>query len=234
MHFCIECAYAIGWEEVANAATHLLGFVGMTIGLILFSIKIRRHPRRWRYWGPCLVFTITLGTMYLASVTYHTAAPSWKHRALVLDHFGILLALGGTATAYAMLCKPHFGWPHYALIWFGVAVAMSIVVAERQHDRIVVLLAVVLAAAFLIHMSRRPCPGIRWIWAGVAIYLAGLPFLAATNVPFAHACWHVFVLLGTTAHYIALRKATEKQSPIPQKQPARRHAGFSEGVHSGA
>ena len=40
----------------------------------------------------------------------------------------------------------------------------------------------------------------------IAFILAGVGFYAAKRIPYAHFVWHLFVLAGTTCHFIAVLK----------------------------
>ena len=43
-----------------------------------------------------------------------------------------------------------------------------------------------------------------WLLAGGISYTVGMGFFAATRVPYCHFVWHLFVLAGTTCHFIAV------------------------------
>ena len=46
--------------------------------------------------------------------------------------------------------------------------------------------------------------GIAWIAAGGAAYTVGIVFFAMDRRRYFHALWHVFVLAGSAAHYVAV------------------------------
>jgi hemolysin III len=46
--------------------------------------------------------------------------------------------------------------------------------------------------------------GVRWLLAGGLAYSAGLIFYAWAKLPYNHAVWHVFVLVGSACHYFAV------------------------------
>jgi hemolysin III len=49
-----------------------------------------------------------------------------------------------------------------------------------------------------------PVEGWLWLIAGGLAYTAGIAFYAADRVRYGHFVWHVFVLLGTTCHFVAV------------------------------
>jgi len=46
--------------------------------------------------------------------------------------------------------------------------------------------------------------GVGWIALGGAAYTLGILFFALDRLRYFHALWHVFVLAGSVAHYVAV------------------------------
>jgi len=53
-------------------------------------------------------------------------------------------------------------------------------------------------------LQRVPLPGLLWLLAGGLMYTAGVGFYAATRLRYAHLVWHLFVVAGTTCHFVAV------------------------------
>jgi hemolysin III len=49
-----------------------------------------------------------------------------------------------------------------------------------------------------------PLPGLVWLVAGGLLYTFGSIFYVWRRVPYHHAIWHVFVLAGSTCHFICV------------------------------
>ena len=50
-----------------------------------------------------------------------------------------------------------------------------------------------------------PAPALWWITAGCLTYLVGVIFyLMDKSIKYNHFIWHLFVLLGSTCHYISI------------------------------
>ena len=49
-----------------------------------------------------------------------------------------------------------------------------------------------------------PVPGILLILAGGIAYTGGLSFFAAHRLRYNHFIWHLFVIAGTTCHFLAV------------------------------
>jgi len=46
--------------------------------------------------------------------------------------------------------------------------------------------------------------GIFWLFAGGLSYSVGLIFYAAGRIPYNHAIWHLFVIMGSVAHFLCI------------------------------
>jgi hemolysin III len=65
---------------------------------------------------------------------------------------------------------------------------------------------VVLAALIPLRQALGP-DGFAWLVAGGLFYTIGIVFYALdTRLRHAHGIWHVFVIAGSAAHYIAILK----------------------------
>jgi hemolysin III len=53
-------------------------------------------------------------------------------------------------------------------------------------------------------VARIPGSGLAWILAGGIAYSVGVLFFSAHKVRFSHAVWHLFVLVGSFCHYLAV------------------------------
>ncbi len=53
-------------------------------------------------------------------------------------------------------------------------------------------------------LANVPTGGLLWLLAGGAAYSLGTVFYLMKSVKYHHAVWHVFVLAGTTCHFISV------------------------------
>jgi hemolysin III len=49
-----------------------------------------------------------------------------------------------------------------------------------------------------------PLPSLAWLVAGGVAYTAGVFFFVSKRSRYTHFVWHLFVLLGTTCHFLAV------------------------------
>jgi len=51
-----------------------------------------------------------------------------------------------------------------------------------------------------------PRAALLWLLAGGIVYTAGTIFYHNRRVPYSHALWHMFVVLGSACHFLAISR----------------------------
>jgi hemolysin III len=196
-------------EEIANSISHGVGLFAALVGTPVL-IVVASHRGAAAVVGSA-VFAAALVVLYASSTLYH-ALPGRRAKRVfrVLDHSGIFIVIAGTYTPFTLtILPPAWGWSLFGVIW-GLAVAGIVLKAVGLLRHQVLSTSLYLAMGWLALIAIRPitqhlpAAGLAWILAGGALYTAGIPFFAATRVRYAHFVWHLFVLAGTTCHYVAV------------------------------
>ena len=197
-------------EELAHAITHGIGVILSIIGLswmLYVSINIA-DP--WRIVASS-IYGATLVALFLASTLYHSMFAS-RHRDVfkLLDHCAIYLLIAGTYTPFLLVAmRSSTGWWIFGTIW-ALATAGIIKKLWFRHRFPKVALASYLAMGWLIvvaapQMADAIGPhGMAWLVAGGVSYSAGAIFYVVDRIPFNHAIWHVFVLVGGICHFFGV------------------------------
>ena len=196
--------------EVANTLTHGLGLIGSIAGgaaLITFA-ALTRDP--FKIVGSS-IFTATLIVLYSASTFYHAApAGLWKTRLRRFDHCAIYLLIAGSYTPVTLIgLRGPWGWSLFGVVW---ALACAGVVFKLLYTGRFKLVstALYLAMGWLALVAIVPLVTLlapvtlAWLVAGGVIYTLGTFFYHNERVPQAHAIWHIFVLLGSLCHAVAV------------------------------
>jgi hemolysin III len=135
-------------------------------------------------------------------------APSGVFRRL--DHSAIYLLIAGTYTPFTLVTlRGALGWTLFATIWtmalFGIVRAWR---SRGDEDPsvwpyvVMGWLAVVAAVPLVTQLGGE---GIAWLAAGSGLYMAGIVFYVNdTRWRHAHGIWHLFVLGGSTAHFVTV------------------------------
>jgi hemolysin III len=202
-------SYSLG-EEIANSVTHGLGVVLSIAALAVLATLASMRGNAWHVVG-CSVFGATLVVLYLASTLYHGVQwPRAKAVLRVLDHSAIFLLIAGTYTPFTLVTlRGAWGWSLFGVIW-GLA-ALGIVSRVTFLRRFPVMSVVLyVAMRWAVVVAGRPLlsavntGGLLLLVGGGIAYTGGVAFYAWQRLPYHHAIWHGFVLLGSTLHVLAV------------------------------
>jgi len=196
-------------EELANTASHALGVLLALAALPVLAADeaaraSARHPGVW-------VFATTMLLMYAVSSAYHAVpvgrAKVWLKR---LDHAAIYLFMAGTFTPFAL--GHALAAPLLALVWALAGTGVTMKLAGYLRNR-TLSTALYLAFGWLVIAAAQPLmaslgrEGVLWLLAGAIAYTAGtLFFVLDQRVRFGHLVWHVFALVGSGCHFVAVLK----------------------------
>ena len=207
-------------EEILNAISHGLGFLGAAIGtpVLLNAAWERGSPP---FFIGSAIFAATMVLLYFGSAVYHLwPRTPFKGALQTIDHSAIFLLIAGTYTPFA-LGPLHglWGWTILAVVWalalFGVALKTLKGVAHRPRLAICLYLGMGWLIIFAIRPLAMAVPlsTLIWLIAGGLVYTAGVVFFMNDHKRYCHFVWHLFVLGGTGCHYVAvLTYATARAS----------------------
>ncbi len=193
-------------EELANTVTHGLGAVLALAGMAVLVVLAATAGDGWQLAG-AIVFGVTLFLLYLASTLYH-ALPGRRVLKL-LDHAAIYLLIAGTYTPFTLVTLRHVGggWL-FALVWVLAAVGIALEATWAERPRWLNALVFV-AMGWLVIFMRGPLvaelhgAGLWLLVAGGVTYTLGTLFYVMPR-RYMHAVWHLFVLGGSTLHFLAV------------------------------
>jgi len=197
-------------EEIANSVSH---GVGLLLALAAFPVLAISTPRRGdmtEFIG-ATVFGLTVVLLYSTSMLFHAFPQSRAKRVFqVLDHSAIYLLIAGTYTPFTLgVLRGTWGWTLFGLVWSMAAI--GILLKSLGGIRYNTLSTFVyLAMGWLVVIAADivwtlvPGWGIFWLFAGGIAYTVGAVFFLAERIRFFHFVWHLFVIAGTTCHFIAV------------------------------
>jgi hemolysin III len=188
-------------EELANSLTHGLGLL---LSIVSFPVLIfAMVPKR----DPLMVLAL-----YGASTVYH-ALPQSETKLFFrkVDHVAIYLLIAGTYTPFLLgVLRGPLGWSLFAVVWSLAAIGVVFKTSKLgfRYPRVSTLiylgmgwLALIAVKPFIAAM---PINGIVWLFAGGLCYTGGVAFYVWDRLKYGHAVWHLFVLGGSTCHFIAV------------------------------
>src|SRR5262249_55336327 len=202
-------------EELANTVSHCIGLIAAIIATPILLIAAWRSGSAGFFAGT-IVFAATMLILYFVSMLYHAWPQSRAKQTLrLLDHCAIFLLIAGTYTPFS-LGPLHgvWGFTLLATIWsvaiFGVIIKVTR--GPSRHRGLGMSLYLGMGWSGLI-ISRPVFPSLPpgalfWLMAGGVAYTAGVLFFLNERMRYAHFIWHLFVLTGTSCHFLALLACT--------------------------
>lgn len=200
-------------EERANTWTHLVPFVA-TFFLaypLLHRAYIVQIAKDQLQIAGTILFLLGMLLMFGSSTLYHAVTdPKRKARLRIFDHISIYAMIAGS---YSLICLSVVGgWVGRTLFIFlwacVIAGTVGKFVALGKYPRLSLALylamgwvALLILYPMWLHM---PHAAFWWVIAEGVFYTVGAYFFHCDEQhAFWHAVWHVFIVLGATAHTVA-------------------------------
>ena len=198
-----------------SGLSHLGGAIAAVIGQIVLIIV--GWPGTARVVS-VVIYGLSLVAMFSASAVYHLAKvkPGVEKVLRKLDHSAIFLLIAGTYTPFCLVAfTGFFRWGLLAIIWAiaisGILVKVLYIGAPRWLNA-----GMYVVMGWLCIMAAPQMPAVLsqaaifWLLAGGVIYTLGAVVYATKIFNFApgkfgfHEVWHLFVIGGALAHFVAV------------------------------
>jgi hemolysin III len=198
------------YGEKLNAVTHLVGAVLAVAGSVVLIVLAVSGGDAWKI-ASVSIYGVTLVLLYSLSTLYHSLRGRAKDILRELDHHSIYLLIAGSYTPFCLVTlRGPWGWSLFGAIWTLTVLGSLEELRPKRGGRV---LSVVLYAVmgWMVVVALNPLVkalgpvGLTWLIAGGVFYTIGIIFYALdTRLKHAHGIWHLFVLAGSAAHYIAI------------------------------
>jgi len=197
-------------EEKTNIISHAIGLALSVVGTLLMLFRASGSGDILHIIGAG-IFGASLIALYAASTLYHSAKdPKARARLRINDHATIYLLIAGTYTPFTLITlKGWIGWTVFGVSW-GMA-ACGVVLKLFFTGRYNVLSTLMYVfMGWIIIFAIKPlvnsfsADGIFWLIAGGLAYTTGAVIYSIKKIPFNHAIFHMFVLLGSFCHFISV------------------------------
>jgi hemolysin III len=197
-------------EEWANSLIHGFGIVLSIAGLAILVGFASTFGDAWLIVS-CSIYGASQILLYTASTLYHSIPDPRAKRVLrLLDHSAIFLLIAGTYTPFLLVnLRGPLGWSLFGLVW-GIAIVGIAMQGFLLKQKRIVNVILYVAMGCLIVVAIKPLiasvgqGGLALILAGGVSYIVGSLFYVWKRLPFNHAIWHGFVLLGSVFHFFAV------------------------------
>ncbi|TRO66924.1 PAQR family membrane homeostasis protein TrhA [Christiangramia sabulilitoris] len=197
-------------EERLNIISHGLGLVLSIVALVLLILKAKDQGEP-EYLISASIFGASMILVYAASTFYHSAQGTrMRIRLNIIDHAAIYVLIAGTYTPYALVTLE--GTTGLTILWVVWLMALAGVILKLFFTGKFQLVSTIMyvAMGWLIIFAINPlldnlsADGLWWLFAGGISYTIGAVLFMLNKLPYNHAIFHIFVLLGTFAHFISI------------------------------
>ena len=198
------------YGEKFNAWTHLVGALLALTGAVWLLLAALPSGDGWKIFSVA-VYGATLVMLYSISTIYHSVRGRAKNILRKLDHLSIYLLIAGSYTPFCLISlRGPWGWWLFAIVWSLAVIGMLQEIKPRSPARILSLV-IYAVMGWIVLVAINPLlaslgmAGFLWLAAGGVFYTAGIVFFAFDErFRHWHGIWHLFVIAGGPAHFIAL------------------------------
>jgi len=179
-------------EELANAISH---GIGCLLAVASLPVLVRASAQRGgaaNVVGASL-FAATMILLYLVSALYHALPPGRaKHWFNRLDHAAIYLFIAGSYMPFAFgVLHGAWGWTLFGLVWAAAVLGVAAKLFNRLRHPL-------WSTGLYVAMG-----WVALVAGGLAYTLGAIVFLFDSKLRYAHFVWHLFVMAGSTLHFLA-------------------------------
>lgn len=197
-------------EEWLNIFSH--GF-GLVLSVVAFPFLLIKSQEFSGFWKPIsfVVYALSLVVLYAASTFYHAAKNPKKRRRLnIFDHAAIYILIAGSYSPFCLVSlDSDLGWYMFLFVWLFALVGVVLkLFFTGKFDKISTAMYLLMGWQVMIFiqplMERLSVENFQYLVAGGVFYSVGAILYSIKKIPYNHAIFHVFVLLGSMSHFMAI------------------------------
>jgi hemolysin III len=197
-------------EEFLNVLSH--GF-GLVLSLLAFPFLVIKSLGYDGFWKPTsfLIYGLSLILLYAASTFYHAAKkPAIRRKLNIFDHAAIYVLIAGGYTPFCLVAlNSTLGWSVFIFVWIFAFVGIILkLFFTGKYDKIST--AMYLLMGWQVVFFAKPLAsnlsenGLYLLIFGGVFYTIGAILYSIKKLPYNHAIFHVFVLLGSLSHFFSI------------------------------
>ena len=197
-------------EERANMLSHGAGLLLFIIALP-FLLFHTYNSGVIEYFLSSILYGVSLIMVYTSSTLYHRSYNAKVRRRLrIFDHISIYFLIAGSYSPFLLThLRTTAGWTIFIILWSMVLIGSVVKLKFVHKFQFISTLAYLVMgwlAVFIIKPLYEELPRLSfyWILAGGLFYTFGSLFYMKKNLKYNHFIWHLFVLAGSIAHFIAV------------------------------
>lgn len=197
-------------EEKLNIWSHAFGLV---LSIIAFPFLIIKSLNFDGFWKPTsfIIYGLSLIVLYAASTFYHAATEPKRRRKLnIFDHAAIYVLIAGSYTPFCLVgLDSSLG--NYMAVFVWVFAFIGIVLKlffTGRFDKISTAMYLLMGWQVVFFISplieSLSSFSLNFLFIGGVFYSIGAVLYMIRKLPYNHAIFHLFVLLGSFSHFLAI------------------------------
>ncbi|MCG1035288.1 PAQR family membrane homeostasis protein TrhA [Polaribacter sargassicola] len=197
-------------EENLNIWSHALGLVASIIVFPFLLLKAFSYLGFWQITS-FIIYGFSLIILYVASTFYHAAKEPKKRRKLnIFDHAAIYVLIAGSYTPFCLVAlNSNLGWYMFIAVWlFALTGVILKLFFTGRFDKISTAMYLLMGWQIMFFIkpliSALSSYNLKLLIAGGVFYTIGAVLYSIRKLPYNHAIFHVFVLLGSLSHFLAI------------------------------
>jgi channel protein, hemolysin III family len=197
-------------EEIANFVSHTAGAGLAILGFIMLIIRASWYNNISALIS-YIIFSLGLMVLYTMSSIYHGLKPSKAKNVFeILDHSSIYFLIAASYTPFLVLgLKSNMGITLLVIQWviciIGITFKAFFTGKFKGISTIVYLIMGWMIVFSWNELIAKISPiSLGFLIAGGILYSLGTIFYMWKVCKFNHMIWHIFVILGSTSHYVAV------------------------------
>lgn len=197
-------------EEKLNIWSHAFGLL---LSIIAFPFLIIKALEFSGFWKPAsfIIYGFSLIILYAASTFYHAAKEPKKRRKLnIFDHAAIYVLIAGSYTPFCLVgLDSSLGNYMTLFVWLFALVGVVLkLFFTGKFDKISTAMYLLMGwqVVFFIGplMDSLSSFSLNFLFIGGIFYSIGAVLYMIKKLPYNHAIFHLFVLLGSFSHFLAI------------------------------
>ncbi|WP_299671557.1 hemolysin III family protein [uncultured Polaribacter sp.] len=197
-------------EEQLNIWSHAFGLL---LSIVAFPFLIVKSLNSDGFWKPAsfIIYGLSLIVLYAASTFYHAAKEAKRRRKLnILDHAAIYVLIAGTYTPFCLVGLDSSLGNYMAIfVWLFALVGIVLkLFFTGRFDKISTAMYLLMGWQVVFFISPLIDSisffSLNLLFLGGIFYSIGAILYMIRKLPYNHAIFHVFVLLGSISHFISI------------------------------
>ena len=197
-------------EERLNIWSHALG---LFLSLLAFPFLITKAFTYSGFWqvSSFIIYGLSLIVLYAASTFYHASVnPKNRRKLNIFDHAAIYALIAGSFTPFCLIAlDSDLGWYLFVFVWIFALIGIILkLFFTGRFDKLSTAMYLLMGwqVVFFIKPLMKALTdfGLNLLIIGGVFYTVGAMLYSIKKIPYNHAIFHLFVLLGSASHFFAL------------------------------